>query len=1036
MRPTVTTIERDLRDLLRGDVEFDVYTRHLYATDGGIYQIEPLGVVCPRDAEDVGRLVAYCSERGVPLVPRGAGSGLAGAAVGAGLMVDFTRYMNKILEVAPDGSWARVQPGVVMGVLNAHVKQFGTFFAPNPSSENYCTLGGMIANNSSGGRSVAYGGTKDHVLALDVVLHGGELFRATPVGRRSAELATLLADGGVGGRAFAHVLPLLEDTWDAILGSMPRVLKNCSGYRVETVFDDGSAAGASWRTGLSGRTGRRATPDDPTVHLQKLFVGSEGTLGLVTEATLNLVPLPGRRAIGMAYFPTVFAACEAVFPILDLKPTSIEIMDANFLRFVRKNNSKIDAMLPPVVDTALLVEFEAPDDAELDSQLTSLEQMLAGGSALQVKRAMGAAEQKQLWAVRQAAVPLLQKLPGPKKIVEFIEDITVHPDVLATYMSTLAGILVKHGVESIMYGHAGDGNIHTRPILSTKDPDDLRTMKSIMDEAMQVVIDLKATPSGEHGDGIVRSPYVRMVYGDEVYGVFKEIKAAFDPTGIMNPGKKIVNEAVTGGLATNLRYGPDYYTHEQSTLLHFPQSEYELEIEKCHGCAQCKSLVATTMCPTYKATLREHASPRAKANLLRNIISGKLDPQTTYVADAAKEINDYCIECGMCALECPSNVNIPKLMLEAKSKYRAGRPGAPVDKILGRAELVSRMGRLAAPLANPLMNQGLLRRVGEKVAGIDRRRTLPSYASKSYAQMLAARDKGAVTPHVAQTGAPVVQTGTPAGSATSTPVGASAFAGGNGGRTAGTTSDAPPATGRGGAVAFFYDLYANYNDPALAQTMDNLLRAHGVTVHYPDQKGCAVPEMLYGYHDRAAQTAAFNVAAALPYIQAGDYLVSGEPTASFAFKVHYPDYVPTAECALMANATRDLGEFLAGHRADHPDLAPAPTAGLKLKVAYHQPCHLKTQEIGMPFFDLLKEIPDLELVNLDAGCCGMAGTFGMKAGTFDLSMETGRPLFERVAEVAPDLIASECSTCRMQLEQATGRPTTHPAQLLAGALGL
>ena len=329
-----------------------------------------------------------------------------------------------------------------MGVLNAHVKQFGTFFAPNPSSENYCSLGGMIANNSSGGRSVAYGATKDHVLALDVVLHGGEVFRATALGRRSAELATT---PGRSGRRRPGLRPSVAAARGEVGTSSPTpcpaCLKNCSGYRVETVFDDGSAAGASWRTGLGGATGRRATPDDPTVNLQKLFVGSEGTLGLVTEATLNLVPLPGRRAIGMAYFPTVFAACETVFPILDLKPTSIEIMDANFLRFVRKNNSKIDAMLPPVVDTALLIEFEAPDDAELDSQLTSLEQMLAGGSALQVKRAMGAAEQKQLWAVRQAAVPLLQKLPGPKKIVEFIEDITVHPDVLATYMSTLAGIL-------------------------------------------------------------------------------------------------------------------------------------------------------------------------------------------------------------------------------------------------------------------------------------------------------------------------------------------------------------------------------------------------------------------------------------------------------------------------------------------------------------------------------------------------------------------------------------------------------------------
>ena len=1032
MRPTLTAIERDLRGLLLGDVEFDAVTRHLYATDGGIYQIEPMGVVSPRDAEDVVRLVEYCTERGVPLVPRGSGSGLAGAAVGAGLMVDFTRYMNKILEVAPDGSWARVQPGLVMGVLNAHMKRYGTFFAPNPSSENYCSLGGMIANNSSGGRSVAYGATKDHVLALDIVLSGGELFHAGPVARGSEALAAALGAGGRAGAAFADILPLLDSKRGAIATSMPRVMKNCSGYRVETVLEWGSDPprygaydGAAAMAAADGEWAR--------ANLQKLFVGSEGTLGLVTEATLNLVPLPGRRAIGMAYFPTVFSAGEAVHPILGLNPTSLEIMDANFLRFVRQSNSKIDAMLPETVDTALLVEFEAADDAELAEQLASLEGLLAGGDALEVKRALDPADQKQLWAVRQAAVPLLQKLPGPKKIVEFIEDATVHPEVLADYMSRLNTILQSRDVQAIMYGHAGDGNIHTRPILDMRDPGDLRLMQEIMEDVMDLILDLKATPSGEHGDGIVRSPYVRRVYGDEVYGVFEQIKEAFDPTGIMNPGKKVVNAAETGGIATNLRYGRGYWTHEQSPLLHFPGGEYEREIEKCHGCAQCKSMVATTMCPTYKATRREHASPRAKANALRNIIRGRLDPGL-HTDAALKEVTDYCIECGMCALECPSNVNIPKLMLEAKATYRAAHVGGPTDQVLGRAELVSKVSRAASPLVNPLVSNPMVRRLGERLAGIDQRRTLPSYARKSWEQMLAERRKGAVTVHPVPSAGGAAHEAGAAGAATTT-------GGAVAGSAAAPTADAARSAGVIPAaatkpVAFFYDVYANYNDPGLAQTFDTLLRAHGVPVEYPEQKGSAIPEMLYGYLDRARATADFNVRHALPYVRDGALLVSGEPTASFAFKVHYPDIVSSEECSLVANATRDLGEFLASRRAEHPESAPAAVNELKLKVAYHQPCHLKTQQVGSPFFDLLREVPGLELVNLDMGCCGMAGTFGMKAGTFDLSMETGRPLFERVAEVAPDLVASECSTCRMQLAQATGKDTVHPAELLARAYGI
>lgn len=975
MRPSVTSIERDLRRLTRGDVEFDRISRHLYATDGSPFQIEPLGVVAPRDQEDVSRLADYAAQNGIPLVPRGAGSGLAGAAVGAGIQVDFTRYMNRILEVAEDGSWARVQPGVIMGELNQRVKPLGTFFAPNPSSENYCSLGGMMANNSSGSRSVAYGDTKDHVRSVSVVLNDGEVFTTGSLRRADTALRDP-AGQGAGGEAITHLVSLLEEKQDVITASMPRVLKNASGYRIETVLDG------------------------EQIHPQRFFIGSEGTLGMLTEATLNLVPLPGQRAIAMAYFPTVFAAGQTVAPILTLKPTSLEIMDSNFLNFVRENDPSVNELLPQDVDTALLVEFEAGQEEELLEKLGSLDELLSDGPALEVRRAIDASEQAKLWKVRKSAVPLLQKIPGPRRIAEFIEDVTVHPEVLAGYMDTLSGILDKKDVKGILYGHAGDGNIHTRPLLDLKDSSDLRLMQTIMDDVMEYVLEIRGTPSGEHGDGLIRAGLVPRVYGEEVFGLFREIKNTLDPAGIMNPGKKVVHPAETGGVARNLRYGGDYYTHEQRTLLHFPDNEYEREIEMCHGCAQCKSTVATTMCPTYKATRREHASPRAKANLLRNVINGNLDPVGTYWDDRTKEVTDYCLECGMCAVECPSNVNIPKLMLEAKSRYRKEKRAEPADLALSYAETATRSARMLAPLVNSLMDNKLARELGDRVVGVDRRRQLPKIASQSYSQMVAARRE-------------------------------------DGG--AGARGDSAPEEGK--TVSFFYDIYANYNEPELAIDIERALAAHGFRVLHPKQKGSGVPEMLYGYVDRARAAARFNLDRLLPQIRGGALAASGEPTASFALKVHYPDYLNRPEATKLSKAARDLGELLATAREEGEGTGPERGSPpllteIPMRVAYHEPCHLKAQQVKRSFKDILTSIPGMELTVLDAGCCGMAGTFGMRSGTYDFSLETGQPLFDRVKEVRPDVIATECSTCCMQLMQATGLDVIHPVRLLNTSCGL
>jgi len=1020
MIPRAESIERDLRSLVKGDLEFDRVSRQLYATDAGLNQIEPLGVVAPRDVDDVTRLVAFAVERDLPLVARGMGSGLAGGAVGAGIQVDFTRYMNRILEVAPDGSWARVQPGVVMATLNDHAKRWGTFFAPDPSSENYCSLGGMIGTNSSGARTVAYGGTKDHVLSLAVVLADGVVFNAGPLPLHGPEISGLLTGSTAAGRAFAATLPELEAKRDAILTALPRVVKNCSGYRIETILD-GGAHGYGVLPGCAPGNGTpgRGAPIPAIAHLHKLFVGAEGTLGLVVEATLNLVPLPATRGIGMAYFPSVFASGEAVPGILALSPTAVEIMDSRFLSLVRSHDSRVDAMLPARTDTALLIEFEGRDEAELEEKFAALRRHLAGTACLQSVRAADTEQAERLWTVRKSAVALALRMPGPRRALPFIEDVTVHPTEVPGYVDFLQRLFDRRGVDAVMYGHVGDGNIHTRPLLDPKNTADLRTVQALYDEVSEYVLSIRGTMSGEHGDGLLRSPYIRQMYGDEIYAIFSRIKSAFDPQGLMNPGKKVVPQEVSGPRLEDLRYGASYRTLPQRPLLHFPDGGYEGDIEKCHGCGQCKSVVATTMCPTYKATRREHASPRAKANLLRSIITGRLDPESTYGLAATQTVTDYCIVCGMCAIECPSNVNIPKLMLEAKSRYRVRHRAKPVELALGHAEALSRLGHLAPPLANRLANGRLMRRLAEPLIGIDRRRPMAPFAGQTYAELVAARAQG-------------------------------------------SARVSPPSAAAGPAVAYFYDLFANYNDPDLALSVEGVLRAHGISVILPEQRASAIPEMLYGYARRAREAARFNVAQFLPHVRGGAVLVTSEPTAGFAFKVHYPDYLSDPACSLVANAAHDLGEFLVRYRADHPETAsaarplragrwgapaqvgahlsdPAHAAtfsGAAVRIAYHQPCHLKAQQVGNPGLELLREIPGVDVEDLAAGCCGMAGTFGMKAGTYDLSMLTGRPLFDRIADVAPDLVASECSTCRMQIAQGTGLETVHPIRLLAEAYGV
>jgi anaerobic glycerol-3-phosphate dehydrogenase C subunit len=581
-----------------------------------------------------------------------------------------------------------VQPGIFLTRLNNALAEYGLFFPPDPSSADFCTIGGMIANNAGGARTVKYGVTKDYVVELQVVLASGERARVralggSPNGADADEPLAEIAD------AVRGVLATHQDT---IRANWPEVNKNSSGYNLPEALVNGE------------------------LDLRKLIVGSEGTLALVTEATLALRSLPPDIGAGLLYFRTRVDAANAIAEILKLSPSSIELLDETFVRIVRETNPELRRLLPEQCVAALLVEFEG-DPREVAAGLQATEQQLVRRLELAtgMESAFGQAEREQLWELRRAGGPLVNRIPGPRQAVAVIEDLAVLPERLPQLVDGIERIFARHGVEGTIIGHAGNGNVHVRPILDLRDPADLRRMEDIADEACDLVASLKGTLAAEHGDGLSRTPYLRRIFGD-VYDVFVEIKRIFDPQGILNPGK-IVSDG--SGVADNLRFGREYRVVPTHTRL--DDERLREVVEKCHGCGTCQAY-----CPVWNALRTEEATGRAKANLLREVILGHLGRES--LTDSRfKQIVDLCVDCKLCMSECPTGVDIAALCEQAKAEYVAARGQDRRAAALARADSIGRLGRAVAPISNVALQLTSVRLAMEAVMGVDRRRQLPLF---------------------------------------------------------------------------------------------------------------------------------------------------------------------------------------------------------------------------------------------------------------------------------------------------------------------
>ncbi len=633
-------LEKDLKRIVRGDVLCDDVSRALYSTAACIFRIMPAGVVVPRDRQDVVRVVRYAAERGVPVTPRGGGTGLGGQTLGEGIIIDFSKYMNRILETDQVQQWVRVQPGVVLGDLNRHLRRFGLWFPPDPSSGDQATIGGMIANNAAGSRTVKYGSTRDYVLGLDCVMDDGSFSgeaRWKDIERRVSEL--------------------IAKNRAVIDRSKPDVLKNSSGYHLY----------------------------DPVFDMNRLVVGSEGTLAVVVEAKLRIARRPAEVGLLRFYFDDIEKTNRAVQAIRPLGPSTLEVVDKTMIDLVRGSVPELSRQLPEGLRAILLCEF----DGERGDEVMAMVEKARGAvsEAMEVKVASGAYAEA-LWKVRKAASPILDRMRGAMRSTRIVEDAAVHPDRMAAYIEGLKGIFRRHGVDGIIFGHAGSGNVHVNVIMDTCDPAHHAKILPICSDVADLVASLKGTLSGEHGDGILRAAYVHRIFGDLV-PVFEEVKRIFDPRGVLNPGKKIRPPAFdfTRHMRPWLR--PAFERASGSPFL-----PWAPEIEYCNGCGTCRSY-----CPVYLEKLDEAAAPRGKAAAFVGTFTGDVPVDPARL----REIADLCINCKLCLVLCPTVVDIPGACLEAKA-YDVSRRGlSRRDALFVRARENSERAAKWAPLSNWIM---------------------------------------------------------------------------------------------------------------------------------------------------------------------------------------------------------------------------------------------------------------------------------------------------------------------------------------------
>lgn len=1004
MEADLVHLQADLRGLVRGDVYFSPIFQQLYASDASIHQIAPLGVVRPRDVQDVAELLKYCCERNLPVFPRGGGSGLAGQSLGRGIIVDFSRYMRRIYK--PKESLVRVQSGVVQADLNRELNRHNLLFGPDPPTRAVSAIGSMIAIDAAGSHFPRYGSTGDSLESLQVVLSSGEIVELA----QHDWTATHTNQSIVGN--LAQQVGLLLQQNSAMLMKAPwgEVARGC-GYRVEKVLD-----------------GER-------VNLARLISGSEGTLGLITEATLRLQPIPQVRGLMLLFWQRLELAAKAAVELQKEPLSACDLMDRRLLEIARESEPTYGQIIPKGAEAMLLIEMHGEDPGVVRGQLMQLLQRLQkrGKPVLSYRLTTDTIERNTLWRLARRVVPRLYRLKGNLRPLPFIDDLSIPPKRLPEFLVEVQNILKAERVTATLFAHALHGQIDVRPFLDLANTEHQLLLDRLSESLYTKVLEFGGTICGQHALGLSRAAWVERQLGQRLE-LCRRIKQVFDPAGILNPGKFLsptpprINEHLRpvptdqpkqvghspeslageiGTVATDqsasgellkLPWDAAPPTTEGSestvteriqlpTLLNWDQSHsIGYTARSCNGCGRCRtSAAAERMCPVFRVHKGEEASPRAKANLIRAILTQSLDASMLESLQL-KAVSDLCFNCHQCRIECPALVDIPKLVQEAKAQHAASHGMLMQERLINRSDLLSAFGSKFPRLANWALGNPTMRWLLEKTFGIAQSRKLPKVSRKTFISWAARERLNRID------------------------------------RSAGRK------------VLFFVDQYANWHNPLLGRAFVEIMRHHRINVYVPSQQTPSYMAMICsGDVQRARKLIATNIKILADGVRQGYDIVSLEPTAILCFKNEYRNLLANEDTELIASHAFEASAYLwAMHERNELELDLRP---VNFSVLYHEPCHSRALYAHSPAIRLLQLIPGLQVSSADAGCSGMAGTYGLQRKNFRTSIRIGWNLISKMKESPTQLGATECVACKLQMDQATSKPTVHPVALLAYAYG-